>query len=98
MERMAELLSQGHGWAGAAAALRVRLETCHRWAWEHAAEWRRLWRAAERAEWLDARADAMRVLRTQMRSADPATAVPAALLLIAECRRWLAEVWRVRKK
>src|SRR5690348_1674072 len=94
LERMAELRAGGLGWEAVAKDLGVSPETCRRWTREHAREWKRLYREAEQAVWLEVRAEARLVLRKHMRSEDSLAAILAAKLLLAESRRSLARTWR----
>src|ERR671913_10910 len=94
LERLADLRARGNGWATVSRELGVSVATCRRWMREHAREWKRLYWEAEQAVLWEIKAEARRVLRSQLRSADPAVARAAAKVLQEDCRKSLAAPWR----
>src|SRR5918993_2675782 len=94
LERLADLRARGNGWATVSRELGVSVATCRRWMREHAREWKRAYWEAEQAVLWEIKAEARRVLRAQLRSTDPAAAAAAAKVLLADCRKSLAQPGR----
>ncbi len=80
--RAANLRAAGHTWESAAAAVKCRVDTVRKWVTAYPAAWRAAFAAGRKAVLEEAAAEAVCVLRQQLRAPEDKTKLDAARKLI----------------
>jgi hypothetical protein len=82
LDRAADLRAAGKKWEAVAAELRLSPETVRKWPLRYPTRWRRVQGAADLRAATDAAAEALFVLRQQLRDPDPKVVQTAAQALL----------------